>query len=677
METDIDKLVPVSAFLIGRYYGGVMEGPRKAVASSLFKRFCIKARALWRSLTAGVGYVESLQLEKLLLARASAQSYREWASASLRLDSILDKDLWKDTAASNLYDHKLVSAMTEHMRELRESQQYSELLHYVRTHWTRNVGGIDNVNLYTHSYIGTKTIIDRYITESQTCIKTLIYDSGIPDPVLLDLLQQTRRNIGRTALVLSGGATFGLFHIGLLAALFDMDMVPRIISGTSCGAIVASIFCSNTRDEIPFLLQSLLTMKFNVFKDDDSDITDDIFTKLTRFLQHGTWFDNKHLVNTMVGFLGNLTFQEAYYKTGKILNITVSPASKFDHTTLLNYITAPNVLLWSAVCASCSVPGIFPTCKLYEKEPKTGKSREWHGGGLTSSEFMDGSVDNDLPISRLSEMFNVDHIIACQVNMHVFPFLKFSVSCVGGEIEKDISAKLKSSISNITDFFVYEFIHILEIGREVGLPETLCSKLIKIFSQNYAGNITILPNIDYILQVKYILENPTQDFLLRQTTLGARATWPKISMIKTTCSQEFALDAAIAYLRGKIITSSSVRTSLQDSRLKKNDVLLLLDGKVTLKVDGADDDEGHDKTDERLKLSPISKRLALIAQTHISNSDSSTNKLKPYSSPMPRRSRLKKRHLMSEIVTKNGSVETQASASFSVTNSISPTTSIP
>ena len=42
--------------------------------------------------------------------------------------------------------------------------------------------------------------------------------------------------------------------------------------------------------------------------------------------------------------------------------------------------------------------------------------------------FVDGSVDNDLPITRLLEMFNVDHIIAVQVNPHVVPILRVSVS---------------------------------------------------------------------------------------------------------------------------------------------------------------------------------------------------------------------------------------------------------
>lgn len=85
------------------------------------------------------------------------------------------------------------------------------------------------------------------------------------------------------------------------------------------------------------------------------------------WIKYGTVYDIEGLQETMIGFLGELTFREAYNRTGKILNITVSPASIHEQTRLLNYITAPNCLIWSAVCASCSLPGVFPSSSVYEK----------------------------------------------------------------------------------------------------------------------------------------------------------------------------------------------------------------------------------------------------------------------------------------------------------------------
>ncbi|CAI1582188.1 hypothetical protein SEUBUCD646_0K03040 [Saccharomyces eubayanus] len=506
-------------------------------------------------------YERDILIEKISSQKQHAMCFEEWCSAGARLDELTGKIAWKQKLESPLYDYKLIKDLTSRLREERLNRNYSQLLYIIRTNWVRNLGNMGNVNLYRHSHVGTKYLIDEYMMESRLALESLM-ESDLDDNYLLGILQQTRRNIGRTALVLSGGGTFGLFHIGVLGTLFELDVLPRVISGSSAGAIVASILSVHHKEEIPVLLNHILEMEFNIFKDDkQKSESENLLIKISRFFKNGTWFDNKHLVNTMIEFLGDLTFREAYNRTGKILNITVSPASLFEQPRLLNNLTAPNVLIWSAVCASCSLPGIFPSSPLYEKDPKTGERKAWTGS--SSVKFVDGSVDNDLPISRLSEMFNVDHIIACQVNIHVFPFLKLSLSCVGGEIEDEFSARLKQNLSSIYNFMANEAIHILEIGSEMGIAKNALTKLRSVLSQQYSGDITILPDMNMLFRIKELLSNPTKEFLLREITNGAKATWPKISIIQNHCGQEFALDKAISYTKGRMIVTSSLKNPLQ------------------------------------------------------------------------------------------------------------------
>ncbi len=64
--------------------------------------------------------------------------------------------------------------------------------------------------------------------------------------------------------------------------------------------------------------------------------------------------DLEKLVARMVP---DMTFQEAYEKTGRQVSITVAPAEPHQRSRLLNAITSPNVLIRSAVMASCAVPG--------------------------------------------------------------------------------------------------------------------------------------------------------------------------------------------------------------------------------------------------------------------------------------------------------------------------------
>ena len=61
----------------------------------------------------------------------------------------------------------------------------------------------------------------------------------------------------------------------------------------------------------------------------------------------------------VIANVGELTFQEAFDRTGRIINITVAPVNNYDPPRLLNYLTAPHVCVWSAAAASCAVPGAF------------------------------------------------------------------------------------------------------------------------------------------------------------------------------------------------------------------------------------------------------------------------------------------------------------------------------
>lgn len=57
-----------------------------------------------------------------------------------------------------------------------------------------------------------------------------------------------------------------------------------------------------------------------------------------------------------------------YEKTGRIINITVTPSNNTDYPSLLNYLTAPHVLVWSAALASCAIPGVFAPVELIAKD---------------------------------------------------------------------------------------------------------------------------------------------------------------------------------------------------------------------------------------------------------------------------------------------------------------------
>lgn len=514
-------------------------------------------------------------IDELLEIQKVTTSYREWYDTSLKLDELLGNNAWKSDPKSDIYDYDLIYKNLNEMRRARLNHDYKLLLYYIRTKWIRNIGNMGDANLYRHAYVGTKKLIEEYVRECQLSLEYLVTNDevNLNDRYLLGMLIQTRKNIGRTALVLSGGSTFGIFHIGVLTTLFEANLLPRIISGSSAGSIVASILCCHNNEETFELLSTITTKKFNIFDvvDCDTSQIQASFKKVLYYLGHwikyGTIFDIEGLQDTMIGFLGDLTFREAYNRTGKILNITVSPASVHEQTRLLNYLTAPNCLIWSAVCASCSVPGIFPSCSVYEKNPKTNEIHEWNND--ESMKYVDGSVDNDLPITRLLEMFNVDHIIAVQVNPHVVPILRVSVSNIGGQVENDLIYKMKHLLNNVYDFVSCEAIHYLQLLNELDVYKNLSNKMISILSQNYSGDITIIPEYKMSDFVN-LFENPDTEFMLDFICRGAKVSWPKVSIIHNHCSVEFALDKAITILRGRIITSANYRITSNSSGVRRS-----------------------------------------------------------------------------------------------------------
>ena len=68
--------------------------------------------------------------------------------------------------------------------------------------------------------------------------------------------------------------------------------------------------------------------------------------KLKRLLNKGVLMDVSKLQKALQQNIGDVTFAEAYERTGRIMNISVSPGNSFENPRLLNYLTAPNVLVW-------------------------------------------------------------------------------------------------------------------------------------------------------------------------------------------------------------------------------------------------------------------------------------------------------------------------------------------
>lgn len=280
-------------------------------------------------------------------------SFDEWRTCACELDELEGNNTWKETFESTEYNATLIHERMKQLEDARISCDVPRMLFLIRTALSRDLGGMSEASLYQHTHIGTKNLIDQYINTAVGTISTLLDLSGSDRcdlaemQYILDQLLSARQAFGRSAVLLSGGGTFGMNHVGVIKALWEEKLTPRIISGASAGSIVASIYCAHTEDELPAVLEAFPYGELDVFEREGQELPP--LQKVARFLKHGSIYDPCHMERVMSGWLGDMTFHEAYNRTRKILNICISSAGLYELPRLLNYITAPNVLIWSAM----------------------------------------------------------------------------------------------------------------------------------------------------------------------------------------------------------------------------------------------------------------------------------------------------------------------------------------
>jgi predicted acylesterase/phospholipase RssA len=295
--------------------------------------------------------------------------------------------------------------------------------------------------------------------------------------------------------------------------------------------------------------------------------------------------DTEYFKRTVLNNTGTYTFQEAFDRTGRIINITVAPLNQYDPPRLLNYLTAPHICVWSAAAASCALPGVFDSCTLIVKDPdgRFHPEHEWTRQWSDSSKefdksgaYSDGSLENDLPMQQLSELFNVNHFIVSQVNPHSAILSSMSsVATIWSNrlfgitvgLMRFLKAQVKDWIKNIVSFAVFRS-NASEWSSKRGISQAL--------TQEYEGrskDITIMPWIGHIstfTAAVTAIKNPTITEFNEVIGVGARNTWPHIPRIRAHTLVEHTLDQCVQKMRSKIAHRQEEAALLEAKRMQSH-----------------------------------------------------------------------------------------------------------
>lgn len=481
----------------------------------VFVRQCVNAKEWFTAWTGRKG-----QLRKKMRA---SKTYEEWKEAALELDKYLGFDEWKRVDEDPYYDWKLVRKVLKSLRSLRRSDDARGVLGVLETCIRTNFAGVESQRLYSETFYGTKDLIESYITEVE---RSLVYIRETPilsNEEKRRFFKSANMNLGISALCLSGGATFGYYHFGVIKALVQNDLLPRVITGTSAGGLVAALAATRTDAELKAMLVPELADKITACEEP--------FRKwFKRFRETGARFDSVDWARKACFFTrGSLTFREAYQKTGRILNISVIPADRHSPTKLLNYLTAPDTVIWSALIASAAVPGILNPVVLMQKT-RDGNLIPWNWG----SKFKDGSLRSDIPLQSLNHYFNVTHPVVSQVNPHVHLFFFAPRGSAGKPVahRKGKGWRGNFLLSAAEQWLKLELTKNFKVIRDLDLlPQLLGQDWSSVFLQRFDGTVTIWPRTRLMDWIN-ILSDPDRQELERMMKVGEFVTWPKLHIIE-------------------------------------------------------------------------------------------------------------------------------------------------
>ena len=464
------------------------------------------------------------RIREAFRALDAADSRAAWSACAAELDQLLELDAWRADDHSPIYDAAAVNAAIAELDRLRVAGDVAGVADALHTTLHRHLPDLADASLYDTAFSGTKHLVERFYGAVEATMDWLAA-APLPEPLAAERRARLRAQaqaFGRSALMLSGGATLGFYHLGVVKALFEAQLLPDILGDASMGAMIGAGIASRTDDALRALFADL------------SQVARDALAPaaLARALHQRALLEPARLRKTLLHNVGDATFAEAFAQTGRTINISVSPTRHRQKPRVLCHLTAPDVLLASAALASSSVPGLFPAATLRRRRP--GRAEEDY---LPGERWIDGSMLSDIPSSRVGRLHNVNHFIVSQTNPHVVPFVsghqKGPYGFVRGLVARSIHRQGVQVTAALRDL----------AGRSRWSPAVDVAHA--LWAQAYRGDIDIVPPVPARTYLR-LVSNPTAAELDRYVLDGERGAWPALARVRDATRLSRALSRAVA-----------------------------------------------------------------------------------------------------------------------------------
>ncbi len=185
-----------------------------------------------------------------------------------------------------------------------------------------------------------------------------------------------------TAFVLGGGGVLGAAEVGMLRALFENEVKPDLVLGTSVGALNGAMVA---RDPTPAVIDRLT----HLWQDASTAraISDRPFRTVRRAVSSGTHlYSSQFMQQRLADEFGELTFEELPVRF-QVCAASIERAA--EHW----FSSGPLV---EAIVASAAVPGLLPPARVGDEH------------------FLDGGIVNSIPLGRAITL-GADRVYVLQV----------------------------------------------------------------------------------------------------------------------------------------------------------------------------------------------------------------------------------------------------------------------
>lgn len=177
-----------------------------------------------------------------------------------------------------------------------------------------------------------------------------------------------------TAFVLGGGGVLGAVEVGMLRALFERDLTPDLVLGTSVGALNGALVA---RDPTLGVIERLTELWRGATESGREVYGDRPLRTVRRAVSTGTHiYSAKPIKKRLVEELGDITFEELPVRF-QVCAASIERAAEhwFDSGPVVD-----------AVVASAAVPGLLPPARVGDEH------------------YLDGGIVNSIPVGRAVQL---------------------------------------------------------------------------------------------------------------------------------------------------------------------------------------------------------------------------------------------------------------------------------